>query len=346
MKKYNSSETILSESGWSSRNSEIFLNDDNLHYSNIPISGSMSKSLRALNTYVKKNIFYDETGDIEENRNDSAFFSKETSPNKSVSKSDSDSLNSNISEQNIYSQTSISLNSDQPQNIINDQATLTDDYKFNKLLQNNTIKDTTISILTDENEQKHCVNQVNLSNENNLIIEHSKKAEIVILDTPKNAENIDNILKPTYTETQLSHKNKIDKVIPPVAPKRTTSKGQADYRDINVRTKVNHSNVKKKLVFPYSNDNSASESSNNHLEKYEMKISQNKLPLKQDIKPNKYSSLNINKKVQEDFQTDVTLRTNSLKSHNNNRHTIHDFTNWGNRTDIYPDVYAPLPYSK
>ncbi|CAH0729362.1 unnamed protein product, partial [Brenthis ino] len=368
MKKYHSSEIILSESGFKSRNSEVLYDDDNVHFSNIPMSGSMSKSLKALNTYVKKNIFYDESEVTEDNQNDdSAFFSKETSPNESVSKSDSDSLKSINSEKKCDSQTLSSLNRNE-MIVTDDPTTLTDDYKFNKLLENNNINETSDFLITtykkqiyDYDDEKNIstittncnalltTDSVNIKNLNKVEEENTQNTKsIPFLPTEHNI--INESTKSQIIEThEPDNDSKINKIVAPTAPKRTTSKGQADFRGMNYKTKI-YKDVTDKPIPSQPNHNL--KENRLDIEKYEFEICQNnknkaQIPL-EESKINTYSSLTLNRdkksKQNVDFNYDVTLRPNNLISQNNNRHTIHDFKEWGNRTDIYPDVYAPIPY--
>ncbi|KAJ2952381.1 hypothetical protein O0L34_g4666 [Tuta absoluta] len=69
--------------------------EDDGFFSDVPTSGSLSKSRIALNKYLKKNLLYEDV----DYKDDSAYFSKEGSPNESVSKSDTESIKSNESYQ-------------------------------------------------------------------------------------------------------------------------------------------------------------------------------------------------------------------------------------------------------
>lgn len=73
-------------------NSEYTYEDDGF-FSDVPVSGSLSKSLFALNKYVKKNLLYEDN----ESDNDGAYFSKESTPNKCENKYNSDSVQSSDS---------------------------------------------------------------------------------------------------------------------------------------------------------------------------------------------------------------------------------------------------------
>lgn len=72
--------------------SELTYENDGF-FSDVPASGSLSKSLFALNKYVKKNLLYEEN----ESDNDEAYFSKESTPKKSAVKYYSDSVQSSDS---------------------------------------------------------------------------------------------------------------------------------------------------------------------------------------------------------------------------------------------------------
>lgn len=210
--------------------SDYYYNEE-INFRDLRLSGSMSRSLRALNNYVKKNIFYDESEDPE-NEHDSDYYSKETSPNDSVSlvKSDSESVLSEVSSvKDKINNIPTHATEDSHSKTSNDPTTLTDDYKFNKLIEN------------------------------------ASKTE-----TPLVIENLNDI----NSDKEVKE--------PPVPSTR-------------------HS-----LSTPLIDESEAKE---------------------KDVDLEK-----------------VTLRTKNISR--DNRHTVHDVSEWVNRTDIYPDVYAPLPYSK
>lgn len=208
----------------------IVLDNDNTIYeddgffSDVPGSGSLTKSLKAMNKYVKKNLLYDQTEDYEE---DKAYFTKENSPNESISKYDSDSVRSNESidkhvpvSENDKTSTSANATVNFPEVEVANTATLTDDYKINSLL---------------------------------------------LLERPKS-------------------------VVPDSA---------------NPRAK--------------------------------------------ESRPVSLANLTIIDENETDLHNaqEVVLRERSGDGKNEEkRHTVHDFSDWANRTNIYPDVYAPLPYSK
>ncbi|XP_050664263.1 sorbin and SH3 domain-containing protein 1 isoform X17 [Leptidea sinapis] len=108
---------------------------------NVVLSGSLSKSLLALNKYVKENLLYDYSDEREVLQNDCAYFSQENSPNDSATsivKSDTDRFQSeDLQSSDILINSSNNANSeDQLEPSRNDQTKLTDDYKFEQLLVN------------------------------------------------------------------------------------------------------------------------------------------------------------------------------------------------------------------
>ncbi|VVD03010.1 unnamed protein product [Leptidea sinapis] len=108
---------------------------------NVVLSGSLSKSLLALNKYVKENLLYDYSDEREVLQNDCAYFSQENSPNDSATsiiKSDTDRFQSeDLKSSDILINSSNNANSeDQLEPSRNDQTKLTDDYKFEQLLVN------------------------------------------------------------------------------------------------------------------------------------------------------------------------------------------------------------------
>ncbi|KPJ18894.1 hypothetical protein RR48_12405 [Papilio machaon] len=220
--------------------------DDDGFFSDVPISGSLSKSLLALNKYVKKNLLYD---DSEEANDDSAYFSKETSPNESTLKSDSDSGKSMESPDKYIVSTPLT-DADVVLNIIKVQTItempiateikhteqLTDDYKFQKLYENSTNNLTVLEKQIDEPSQQ------------------------VTVPT----EEIQEITQQENHSTSLDDLNTITKT-----KEYTENTGEVKLR---------------------------------------------------------------NKLITENADT--------------KRHTIHDVSEWVNRANIYPDVYAPLPYNK
>ncbi|CAG9560008.1 unnamed protein product [Danaus chrysippus] len=207
--------------------SDYYYNDE-INFRDLRLSGSMSRSLKALNNYVKKNIFYDESEDPE-NDHDSDYYSKETSPNDSVSlvKSDSESVLSEVSSLKDKTSNIPHTTEDSHSKTYNDPTTLTDDYKFNKLIEN-----------------------------------ASKTEPPLVIDNSNHINNDKELKQPPVPSTRHS-----------------------------ISTPL--------------------------IEEFEAK------------------------EIDVDLEK-VTLRTKNISR--DNRHTVHDVSEWVNRTDIYPDVYAPLPY--
>lgn len=213
---------------------DIIYEDDEM-FNDVPSPGSLSKSLIALNKYVKKNMLYDESDEYD---NDSAFFSKESSPNESRTKYDSDSVKSTES---IEDDQSSNTNSSAPINyIISSVTQLTDDYKSMQLQEKS----------FDNSNKDFEATPHNIHDQNT--------TETVM--KPSASQNT-STFEPEHTSASLS----------------------------------NLTNIKSEL----------------------------------------------------EYEDKVVLRNKSSESKNEqHRHTLHEFTEWGNRTNIYPDVYAPLPYSE
>lgn len=205
--------------------SEDNIYEDDGFFSDVPATGSLSKSQRALNKYMKTNLLY-ENG--EDKDNDRAYFSKETSPNESVSKCDSEST---VSEESFEKTTS----------------------PLSEMTNKGPINDI-IAIST----QKHSIPK-----------DYKPSA---ISQTPDNVN---------------------------IEPNLETAAKSDD---------------KRKPIYHSSSD------------------------LTQTIVP---------KQIEERQATKTILREkNNNIAPSENRHTVHDFSDWGNRTNVQPDVYAPLPYSK
>ncbi|CAF4811745.1 unnamed protein product [Pieris macdunnoughi] len=122
----------------SSAGTKVCVPEDDGFYSDVPISGSLSKSLLALNQYVKKNLLYDDSEDqTEEINNDGAYFSKESSPNDSVAKSDTESVKSyELSTAHSPAISKVNVDVSEKDEIKSDPTKQTDDYKFKQLLEN------------------------------------------------------------------------------------------------------------------------------------------------------------------------------------------------------------------
>lgn len=211
---------------------EDILSEDGGFFSDVPLSSSLSKSLIALNKYVKKNLLYDEEGEHKDDAKDEAYFSKESSPNESLSKSDSESLKSNESFDNknqrhfaevtTFDEILDSLNSEKQSNYKVCNVDQTDDYKSMQLLDK-----------TENTEANVQINDIHVT--------------------------------------------------------RSLTQNSASLNDLTTASSCDNEN----------------------------------------------------------YEKEVRLRekTSDVKREEN-RHTVHDFTEWANRTIIYPDVYAPLPYSE
>lgn len=224
------------------RNSDIPSRED-IHYeddgffSDVPGSGSLSRSLLALNKYVKKELLYDET---EEYESDSAYFSKETSPNESRTKYDSDSLKSNESVEN---KSGIK------------KTTATISYGA-----------TSVTQLTDDYKSMQLHDKSYNDSDNDTVSDNADTQSITISEIVSEATDFQ--YEPKY---------------PP---------------EYNSASMYNLTNI-----------------------------------IESDIE------------VKIGDQVRYRQKPTNLKN-DEYRHTLHEFSNWGNRTDIYPDVYAPLPYSE
>lgn len=218
----------------SNTKNEDISNEDVEFFSDVPLSASLSKSLIALNKYVKKNLLYDEKGVFKDDGKDEAYFSKESSPNESVSKSDSESLKSNES--------------------------------------------------LDNNNQRHYAEVTTLDD---------------ILDSPEIEKETDSN-ETVYDVDQTDDHKSIQ------LPQTTKNFESTD--------KINNVHVTRLLT----QNNSASL---NNLTTAGTCVNKN-------------------------YKKVILREKNGDVEREENRHTVHDFTEWGNRTIIYPDVYAPLPYSE
>lgn len=216
------------------KNKDIF-NEDCEFFSDVPLSGSLSKSLLALNKYVKKNLLYDEEGEHKDDGKDEAYFSKESSPNESVSKSDSESLKSNESFDN------------------KNQRLYVEVVTFNEILDSPKIE--------IESNYKETVYNVDQTDD---------YKSMQLLEKSENAESTTEINNIHVTRPLVQH-------------------NCASLNDLTTASTCENENYEKEVILREKNS---------------------------DVKREE------------------------------NRHTVHDFTEWGNRTIIYPDVYAPLPYSE
>lgn len=210
--------------------------EDDGFFSDVPGSGSLSRSLLALNKYVKKNLLYDET---EEYESDSAYYSKETSPNKSRTKYDSDSLKSNdsVEDKSVARKSTASI----------------------------TYGTATITQLTDDDKSMQLQNKSYNDSDNDTVSDNADTQSVTISEI---------VSEPTDIQNEPKH--------------------QPEYNSASMHNLTN-------IIEP-------------------------------DIE------INIGEQVK--------YRQNPTNLKKDNRHTLHEFSDWGNRTDIYPDVYAPLPYSE
>ncbi|KAH9635474.1 hypothetical protein HF086_015474 [Spodoptera exigua] len=210
--------------------------EDDGFFSDVPGSGSLSRSQLALNKYMKKNLLYDET---EEYESDGAYFSKETSPNESRTKYDTDSLKSNES---VEDTTGIKTTTATITYGATSVTQLTDDYKSLQL------KDKSFN---DSDTYDGTVSD-------NVYTQSVTISEVVS--------------EPSEIQNEVKHQRE-------------------------------HS------------------ASTNNL----MNIAGSEIKANADQVVYRNTQANVNK-------------------NNDYRHTLHEFSEWGNRTNIYPDVYAPLPY--
>lgn len=217
-----------------SKNEGIY-NKEGGFFSDVPLSGSLSKSQIALNKYVKKNLLYDEEAEYKDDDKDEAYFSKESSPNESVSKSDSESLKSNESFDN------------------KNQKHYSEVTTFDEILEPPTIE--------KESNYKETLYKVDQTDD---------YKSMHLLETTENTE--------VTGQTNDVH-----------VTRSLTQNNSVSLNDLMTACTCKNKNYDKEEIYPET-------------------ISDVKKGL--------------------------------------NRHTVHDFTEWGNRTTIYPDVYAPLPYSE
>lgn len=232
--------------------------DDDGFFSDVPLTGSLSKSLIALNKYVKTNLLFET--DEDDNETDRAYFSKENSPNDSVSKCDTESI--------------ISAGS------------------FDK--KEHTCIDTD-SNLNDAYSDEH-----NYINDN---FKHEEKdVSSAVIATNENAAH--------------SSSNLLDSL-------HSVSDKQDKKLDYNVdKTVTNETHLINDLNL-----------SNSVANEYRTDINIQQVPI-------------VHRAKDDNDIPKVLPRKKYMNTQNvENRHSLHDFTTWANRTNIYPDVYAPLPYS-
>lgn len=254
-----------------------FSYDDDGFFSDVPASGSLSRSLVALNKYVKKNLLYE---DNENENDDGAYFSKESTPNKSGV--------------TYYSHSAQSSDSGEKDEIINAKAT----YLF--------IEPQPVQKIVTGISNAHV----------NKDIQKQKKDSIY--------QNSDN-----FINSDISAPPPADK---PVNELLNATEQTDDYKFKQLRDNPDNSGVKNSsVVIQYVNNRN--EATNLHPE--------NKSSSLEDL--NDYGTA-ID--VDNSESQNVVRRDKKHVTIKENRHTVHDASDWVNRTDMYPDVYAPLPYSK
>lgn len=114
-------------------NRDVFFYEDDGFFSDVPASGSLSKSVIAMNRYLKTNLLYD---DSEPDAVDAAYFSKESSPKDSIAKYDTDSTKSNDSIEKQNPPSAITENElSNIAELVNHADKLTDDYKSMQLME-------------------------------------------------------------------------------------------------------------------------------------------------------------------------------------------------------------------
>lgn len=263
-------------------NSEYSYDDDGF-FSDVPVSGSLSRSLVALNKYVKKNLLYEDN----ESDNDGAYFSKESTPTKSDIKYYSESSDSGEKE------------------YIAKASTKTATYIKAKPI-NEPERD--IPIASDYN-----------SNKSNITTPVREK--IIISEIPNSTDS--NTNKKTISTLIREPVNDI-----PNAAEQTD-----DYKFKQLRGKPKNAAVKKSVVVIEYTDN-RNEPNNLQVEQKSSSLD--------DLTINYGTAIDTDNSKSEN----VVRRNKKHVSIQENRHTVHDASDWVNRTDIYPDVYAPLPYSK
>lgn len=358
--------------------SDIIYEDDGF-FSDVPISGSLSRSMLALNKYVKQNLLCDENDEFEEN-NDIAYFSKESSPNDSVIKCDNESFKSNYSDEKIEEVKSelvstlvfTSKVSSEPVNetIYNNEQT--DDCNSTQLfnvLKTNEEEDSDISGDCDFvcNERYHYLNEYEPKFETSAfnIYQPSKCTLEKVCNNSRTVTNT--VVRIAYSDFRRpsefdshSFDNSISqkKLLPNYSDIVSTAVKLIEENDTNSSFKYDTTtaslhqrqsqagnNFQPDLGFDSAKDqivNSNCDEVNNS--------SCNLSDIQYEQEPpqilHEYFIYNTETGSDNDDSETREIRENRYRlEKQENRQTIHDFTEWGNRTNIYPDVYAPLPYS-
>lgn len=295
MAKDSDTERLQSRGAKSYSNISDHIYEDDGFFSDVPNTGSMSKSLIALNKYVKTNLLYESDPD---EKCDSAYFSKESSPKDRGSKCDTESVKSG--ESFDKKDTSVPI--------------------FPKISHNNEI-----SAGTDKKYLQHdystALTKVNNSHQ-------SGKSEI---------EHTENNYDSESSEVH-SHSSR----------KSSLSKSETQYPNMESTETVNTSQLQRQSI----NDK---EKSINHYANLEV--------IQRDLTQKQYNSKPLNKgrfhsaddltdaHIHNESRNDNTIpvaktRTKFNEPIDDNPNSLLDWSEWQNRTNIYPDVYAPLPYSK
>lgn len=239
-----------------------FAYEDDGFFSDVPTSGSLSRSQLALNKFMKKNLLY------EENENDGAYFSKESTPNESVTKYDSDSAKSNESTERKKTARTLRVQ----ETHIGDELNLT--------------------VLSTEPIREF----------------NSTAKETHIGYNPNHAAPTRNTLSEVPDASELTDDFKYKQL-----------------RDNSLKksvVRIEFSDIRNKPTILQTNHKSASLDN-----------------LTTDF------GTAIDDEDDIDSENVVVRQKPHDGKREENRHTIHD-VEWVNRTNVYPDVYAPLPYSK
>lgn len=247
-----------------STNSDLAYEDDGF-FSDVPTAGSLSRSQLALNKFMKKNLLYEEN----EYENDRAYFSKESTPNESVTKYDSDSARSNESTERKQA------------------------LKTVRIVETHIGHDSNFNLSTIEP-----------------IKEQNSASETYTKHNPSPTPPIRKTIKENVDVTKLTD----------------------DFKYKQLRDHLNNNSHKKSVIrIEYSDVRNEP----SHLQASHRAASLDDFTVDYGTAIDDTQSESI-----------VMREKRSVVKREENRHTIHDVSEWVNRTNVYPDVYAPLPYSK
>ncbi|GBP65759.1 hypothetical protein EVAR_44404_1 [Eumeta japonica] len=272
----------------SGRDSYFSFNDglleDDGFFSDVPLTGTLSKSLIALNEYVKTNLIHDENGS--DQKSDSAFFSKECSPNGSDSISSANSIEKRIPTNKIESVTTVESDCE------SDSEVLSVNHE-KSLLKNNSDEGEHI----DSDDIKLIIQRIESESKGNCgVFKDNCEVRLEHIDVVDNSSDHgrdhhnDQNTEAVYDNAEsLSTKS-----TPTVERSTAASKSLSDLKDVgDVRTEA-------------------------------------------DVRE---------RDAADDGRPRVRPRMKLLGAGNlEHRHTVHDFSAWGNRTTVCPEVYAPLPF--